>query len=214
MIYLDWNLGLGDAIICNGLVRELLKRHPAITLPALDRCGASVAHMFSDLPGVKVISQDELWRVRISKPGWADDEHTLNISNTRMGGHAGIFDRQFYEFAGVPFDCRWSSFYAPSRGNAVNVEGRFILESSDTSVGNLTLDYQAPAGSAVVKVAESGTPIITDWIPAIAEAEEIHCVDSAFLHLVESVPTRGKLFFHGYARGGHNISLRKPWTVL
>ena len=59
------------------------------------------------------------------------------------------------------------------------------------------------------------TPRITDWTGVMACAEEIHCIDSAPMHLVESVPTCGKLFFHRYARKATtHATLRKNWEVL
>ena len=45
----------------------------------------------------------------------------------------------------------------------------------------------------------------------IRDAEEIHCVNSSFLHLVDRVETNAKLYYHD-VRGGI-IKLKKKWNI-
>tara|TARA_A100001035_G_scaffold238565_1_gene203270 strand:+ start:96 stop:314 length:219 start_codon:yes stop_codon:yes gene_type:complete len=46
----------------------------------------------------------------------------------------------------------------------------------------------------------------------IEEASEIHCINSSFLHLVDRVDTKAKLYYHD-VRGGI-IKLKKKWKII
>ena len=218
-VFLDINLGLGDAIICNGMIRELAKQNVDIAVPVRSRNLPSVSVMFSDIYNVR------LWEVSDTcDTGFGvmrdhlDGREVLHVGiNHPVFGTMRPFDKQMYALADVPFICRWLSFHVPVNGAEISVPiGRFQLRCAAGSVGKFSLRDIPP----YPQVFDMGnvTRRITDWIPWIAEAEGIHCIDSAPLHLVESVPTKGKLFFHAYARPHDGVPdfavLRKDWTVL
>ena len=50
----------------------------------------------------------------------------------------------------------------------------------------------------------------------IENAEEIHCIDSSILHLVERIPTKSNLFFHPIKKQGQGtekLELYKDWNI-
>ena len=199
-IFLDWNLGLGDAIVCNGMVRELAKVHERILLPCYRHLEPSVRWMFSDLPSVEFLPVD------------ADSVRDVEGWDTLcVGIHAvpqppsPYFDEGFYQLAGIPFDCSWSSFYMPPRSIAFS--GRpsvLVFESWSGGLARVPVEGVRPPPQ----------PTIADLIPAIRAAAEIHCITSAPLHLVDRVQTFGKLFFWHNARRGSRLTLRKSWRFM
>lgn len=226
-IYLDWNLGLGDAIICNGLVRELAQRYDRIAVPCYEHNLPSVRHMFSDLPKVQVVGVIgdtppplHMHPAEATIGGSPGEWLYYRVVSVGMrarhsGRHSRGFDRDFYDAAEVDFECRWKSYSVPVDGRETPPLAEpcsLVFNRYSEGVCNYLHDI---SGGPPVLVA-GDCPRITDWVPAISTAEVIHCMDSAPLHLVESVPTRGKLFFHKYARndGNSNFTLRKDWTVL
>ena len=51
----------------------------------------------------------------------------------------------------------------------------------------------------------------------IENANEIHCIDSSFLHLVERVDTSAKLYYHNVKNldtKGANMKLIKNWEII
>jgi hypothetical protein len=50
-----------------------------------------------------------------------------------------------------------------------------------------------------------------DFISILESAEEVHCVNSSFLHLVDRIKTNGKLFYHSCRNPIDMITLRKNW---
>ena len=102
-LYLDLNLGLGDAIICNGLVRTLAKDRQ-IVVPCYRHNIPTVRHMFSDLANVSV--REVVGDAPLPERG----EETLSIGMNYHGPiHSERWDEAFYLRAGVPFDAKWGA---------------------------------------------------------------------------------------------------------
>ena len=227
-LYLEMNLGLGDAIICNGLVRSLAQRKPGcapreVVLPCWAHNRPTVVHMFSDLPNVRVVSP-------INGDGPVPAGHSgyeilsISVNNPRFGS-VEPWDASFYEFAKVPFDEKWRLFHVPDSASRIDpktVQRPFAVIHDDQGRG-FEIDYARTSllGGDLwfVPVNKVRAPLLTDWRDLIHDAAEVHCIDSSVLHLAELLPTTGKLFYHKYARAKGNrhhtdAVLRKDWTVL
>lgn len=204
---LRWHLGLGDAILCNGLVRELCKQHKHITLPCWPHNQASIEAMFSDLP-VAVV------------PIKSGQENHLNpidfdLIEVELGlGHYGKgklfrswragWDRVFYEQAGIDHECRWSSFALP-----------FEIPLNPPKIDRFVHDD--PGRGYTIKmhgVRPAKEASIFDQLPLLAGASEIHCISSCFAILAEHLELSGRLFLHHYARKEPLPTLRKSWAIL
>jgi hypothetical protein len=223
-LYLDLNLGLGDAIICNGLVRTLAKQKREIIVPSYAHNLPTVRHMFSDLQRVEVRSV-----VGDGSPGpFSSNDEIPEILSIGMNYHGPIhserWDEAFYLRAGVPFDAKWNAFFVPESGTEISPTGAYLLEHQDRERG-FVIDFDrlgvpiSPRGMGFIwEVLPSIRALITDWRFVIEGAVEIHCIDSSFMHLAELLPTTGKLFYHKYARAQGSRQhtdavLRKKWTV-
>ena len=216
-LYLDWNLGLGDAIICNGMVRWLARDRDLI-VASWNHNLPTVTHMFSDLKNVQVMHAGEA-RAR-HRDGVADILR-VGITNPKWGLFEP-WDEAFYYFAGVPFEAKWDLFHVPKSSTEMvqPPKGRFDLYHCDTARG-FVFDpgRNCTAEDRMQFKIEPRTPLLTDWRLFIRDAVEIHMIDSAPMHLAELLPTTGKLFYHKYARslGNRNhrdATFRKPWVVL
>lgn len=210
-LYLDWNLGLGDAIIQNGLVRTLAKERDVI-IPCYKHNLPTVAHMFSDLSNVLVRPVNEEGpKIPLC------DVLSIGINNPAWGTNLQ-WDQAFYEFAGVPFDAKWNAFFVPHSDTEIPpaMRSAFLLMHDDTLRGFDIDVTRLPRGLPIAKV--TGAALLTDWRRWLLMAEEVHCIDSSFMHLAELMPTTGKLFYHKYARAKGSRQhtdavLRKTWTV-
>lgn len=223
-LYLDWNLGLGDAILCNGLVRTLAKQWPerAIAVPCYAHNYPTVAHMFSDLPTVRVVVT-EADNGQYSDPGF--EKLSIGINNPAWGTNPQ-WDQAFYEFAGVPFDAKWDAFFVPESGREMDAYPYgYLLRHEDMARGFkiddalLGIPLASRGMGFIVDVAPGVRDILTDWRFVIGGAQEIHVIDSSFMHLAELMPTTGKIFYHKYARAKGSRQhtdavLRKKWEIL
>lgn len=213
MIFLCWHLGLGDALICNGLVRVLVERFGTVFVPAKHHNVASVSFMFSDLPQVKVVAvENEKEMMMLSQ----------NRKSVRLGLHSreGLrrnnWDKQFYEQAGMDFEYRWSRFRFPEPKDPIIPEttsGKWCFVHDDPLRG-FGIDFQKlPVDADLVRPKPSGT--IFDWAPALTKAFEIHCIDSCFAILADSIPCRAEHYvLHLYARNDNRPNYHKDWIIL
>ncbi len=221
-LYLDWNLGLGDAIICNGLVRTLADTRVVI-VPCHPHNLQSVAHMFSGKGNVRVISTEtasvvteaecDILRVGLNNPAW---------------GSVQPWDRAFYEFAGVPYENRWGRFFMPRTQSELppflrlNPFSQYALLHEDRERGfSIREEYQLDIAKRMpIDKVYPITPLIADWTERLKYAAEIHCIDSSFMHLAEHCNTgRAKLFYHRYARPAGerqatDAGRSKNWIVI
>lgn len=211
MITLLHNLGLGDHFICNGLVRETLRtRCEPIRLYCKNRNLPTVQFMYRDEPRIQVCPVED------------DAEAESQGVSMDVRAFGPGFDRHFYARAGVGFCERWTSFKvvrdleaeADLRRRVLGglKDGRpYVVCSTHTSEGEMPLKW-VPNNRNLIYV-EPLTPCLFDWVGICEEAEAIHCVDSAFLNLVQSLPTMPPINFH-MSRGAHVPTLRAGVKVF
>jgi hypothetical protein len=125
------------------------------------------------------------------------------------------WDREMYRQADVHFSERWTYFKVPSMREFEPIKQPYCFLHDDTPRLMTASQYSAPEGC--LTVLPTGFSSIFDYIPYITEAKEVHCIDSAFLCLTDSLPNNNpqRLVFHKYARpNGLTPTLRRNWEVL
>jgi hypothetical protein len=229
------HLGLGDHIICNGLVRELCKTYDNVYCFAKKHNIESVSFMYRDEPRIELITVEDDWEVPL--------KFKKNIDVIKIGfgnlvrSKRGYFDESFYRQVGLDFNLRWDNFYV-QRDYEIECQllqklnpdsSPYVLVHDDPSRGLLADLSIVRNDLKIIRVSDyvgkgSGTQnfrgyTLFHWISVLQNAEEIHCMDSSFKCLVESVSEfkDSKLFFHRYVRGKgpHQVcSTRKNWTII
>lgn len=214
MIFLEWHLGLGDAIICNGLVRELAKKN-AIFVPAYKHNLDSVKYMFKDLKNVSVIEVDNEHNMF-----YKSAFHEANGGEVIALGYYSDQDfnekkwaEEFYRHAGVPWECRWSSFKVELPNNVEPWEWPYTFAHNDPERNFCIKMENLPIGKTIFP---RKTKTIFYWCKCIMEAEEVHVINSAFLCLADSLPLKAKRkALHQYARpDGVPPTLSEGWEIL
>ncbi len=211
MKYLLHHIGMGDGIICNGLINKLSENEKLI-VPAYYHNRDSMEFMFFDNYNVIVDPvKDEQEMI----------DRAMRLDHIGLGVYSrekfnsAIFDQEFYRHANIPFDERWNNFKLP-KGRAFTVKppkNEYVFLHEDINRGfkmdslltNLPCFHPDP----------SFTKNIFDYLDVIYGATEIHCINSSFLCLIDSLPdVKGRLFYHHYARGSIPPTLRKKWKVI
>lgn len=209
-LFIAWHLGLGDALICNGLVRVMAERRAQVVVPAKVPNLASVKFMFSDLPNVNVIPVRD-------NPDVPAASGTCQVLGLGLWSKRGLvmavgWDRQFYEDAGVPFECRWARFAAPPSPQLPAPAQPFAFVHHQPEQGRRITRWPS------LPVYEPPRPPHLFYhCAAIEAATEIHVVNSCFLNLVESLDnvSAKRLVLHNYARTDCGPpTLHKPWEIL
>lgn len=216
-IILHHHLGLGDHIVCNGLVRTLAnERYEKIFLPCKTRNLGSVRYLYEGFPRVEVFEVKnepiDILRFSIEK---GVKILRIGFENTRKD-----WDRSFYDIAGVPFSHKWSEFRIPISPTLNlakefhNPPTRYQLVSNKCSNQSFGLNINTGIHQIFTDIFTGGENIFS-WVSLIEEAEEIHCIDSAFIHLCDQLNTKGNLFFHKIRNTLHMpFVLQKSWKEI
>lgn len=236
-LFVHHHLGMGDHIMCNGLIRSLLndgKYYTNLYVFSKEKNAARVARMFDDDSRIGVIaipeSQNEVVFVNnvISTYGIVDFIRCGfgAIDNLISMGLASNFDEVFYITAGIPFDYKWSKFKIrrdTKEENRIlkklNPSGLpFMFVHDDPSRG-FVINPPNPKNLLIIK--NDPSEDLFNMIGIFEAASEIHCMESSISNLIEFIPTIiCPLYMHNSIRmdsSGHienATSREKNWIVV
>lgn len=221
-IVLEPHMGLGDSLICLGLVKTLSTRNPEVIFyyACLPNYFHSVAWMFKDLPNVFPIAVNSGREAR-------QYAQFKNASYRPIGVHdvnIKQFDESFYRQHHVPFELRWELAKTPFGPNSKNLllklnpENKpFMLVCNKDSSGHVhTLNISNDQNLLAIEV-QPLTNNIFDWADLLINASEVHTIDTAFIHLVENFltpDTNTRLFFHRIRQSPTEFTRRLPWNEI
>lgn len=212
-LYIYHNLGLGDHIICNGLVRQKATEWDEVFVHCKARNLEQVQRMFQDDPKITPIVFDgktNSQNLLVLRPSWRK--------------HKQPFDKVMYELAGVDFRHKWDSFYVERNTDderwlmkgVYHIQGEYAFVHDDEGRG-----YEITKGLPDMKIIRPDIQFgIFDYMGIIEQAKEVHCMDSSFLNLIEcSGIKKDGLFFHKYVRIKRNKehgtpSLKLNWRII
>lgn len=217
-MFLKWHLGLGDAIICNGLVRRLLCNVDLIIVPCRRANRESVKFMFRDLGNriaiVDADSDDEIKAQAhlferlgstIRGIGAYHPEEPLDVTR---------WDQQFYDQCQVPFEYRWAAFYV-SRDLSDEIEPEpkkklFYYDAVRDFKFREEYIHHADEITVIYRLGH-----IFRWCSVIERANEIHSIDGGPFCLMNSLHTSAsKKVWHRYARTTPSPTIAEGWTII
>jgi ADP-heptose:LPS heptosyltransferase len=219
VMVLEPHLGLGDGIICLGLVRELSRRYPSHQLyyACLHRCFHTLVWMFQDLNNVYPVAVTSGREAR-QLAGF------LNAQYMPIGiHHVDIkrFDAFFYEQHQVNFDLRWEHGDVPPGPKTKELfeqlnpdhQPYILICNRESGHERYTLNFANPHNKLVIEV-QALTNNIFDWVELIQRSDEIHTIDTAFIHVLESTLYKKEhppLYFHRTRKSPTEFTRRLPW---
>lgn len=229
--------GLGDHIICNGIVRAHCAQYQRVAIFAKPRNMKTVRFMYRDLENLTIIEGDKsfaknfiLSRMAINAPATVDPKYDqLKIIGFQyFDPDSGIpFEQQEYQLAGLDLEQKWRNFrvqrdlvaeqalfqrVAPKNDYAFLHEDRSRNYIIDKKLINKKLALFTPAPEF--------TANLFDYCTIIERAKEIHVIDSSFMFLVDALNYNNpeqKLYIHRYARENEEWKLpilKKNWTII
>tara|TARA_R100000008_G_scaffold48325_1_gene28716 strand:+ start:7435 stop:8295 length:861 start_codon:yes stop_codon:yes gene_type:complete len=231
-LYIHHHLGLGDHIVCNGMVRYFLDQSESkkVGVFAKDNYFPLVQHMYRDDPRIQVIKINKN-REFIEVATFLNN---YNCDNYKIVGHQYFVDvpesvklkkncwEIFYELMGIPLDVRHNMFHLERDTTQeeellkkLNPNGEpFVFIHDDMSRGHV-IDLEKidlPDGIKIIKNNSSFN--LFHYLKIIEEAEEVHCMESSFKCLIDAWAGRSeKLYFHDI----RTVPLGKstlPWKII
>ena len=217
------HLGMGDHVICNGLVRFIVKHgnFDHLALVVKDINVKNISRMFSDLSQLTILSVK-------------DDQSFQNFYNQnnsvpliRVGFEMtrfSEFDKSFYDCVNVPFNERWDSWWIERDLEQearlikeLNIDDEYIFVHDSSSVGDFELKIDSNLRQIRPQKLECEDTMF-DWIGVMERAKEIHCIDSSFMHIVDSYQFNNKKYYHtiksSQLNNGIGFTLKNDWELV
>jgi hypothetical protein len=219
------HIGLGDIILLAGAIVRLAQRYGRLRIYCYAKDYESVVSFFRNCVGIHIVPlespPEQCYGVpeesalapgdggQVLRCGWY---HSKGID----AGWNKSFPEVFYEQLGVDWTERWNASpinAAASWTQNENVCEVFVHDDADRDL----VISRGIEGKTVYRPSGGGS--ILKHTTALRTAREIHVIDSAFYHLVESLEgISAKLFLHRYARsyidGWNDYPRRHDWNIL
>lgn len=213
-VFLRWHLGLGDAIVCNALVRHLAVHWGQVFVPARRANVVSEQFMWRELPNVHVVpvSGDE----EVASKATKFDGQVMRLGFwARDGFDKTKWNHEFYRQVGLNPQQGYAGFdLARSPEREVQPGPKPYVFVHEDPLRDFRIDQGKLPNLPIER--PDGRTCIFDYLPLLEQAEEIHCIDSCFALLADYLPSleASRLVWHRYARNGTPPIYRKDWAVL
>lgn len=186
------HLGLGDHIICVGLVREIIKRYDIVGLVVKPHNVDSVKNFFSDIPIFYVMGDDSFGKQLVANT-------KLDVC---LAGNCIVnkpiknsFDKHFYDCVGLDPALRFANFevcrsYGKEEGlfdkfNVKLFEYQVLVE--DPKRGFVIDRNKINSNLPIISIDKWYSSNILDYCYLLNHAKELHLIESSFAFLVDYV---------------------------
>ena len=121
-----------------------------------------------------------------------------------------------YDFFHVPRNIKKETELMNHLMKSYKIEKNYRLVHRSSSYGQVDLDLDDRLPTIYI---EKDTDIFNNiffYAKLIEGADEIHCIDSSILHLVERIPSESSLFFHPVKKDGQmteKLELYRDWNI-
>lgn len=207
--YIYHHLGLGDHIICNGMVRHYSELYDNVVLFSYSHNLSNVEYMYRDLKNLEVFdfkTEDHLVKYIIENNL---QPHLIKIGFERLPGYLNemTFDKAFYRMMGLDFMIRFDKFFFKRNDEKENLvcktlnpnDEKYIFVIDDPNRGfNIDMN-KVPNNYKIIK--NDYNFMMFDYIKLLENAEEIHTMQTGFLDLINSYKmNKPKIYRHTYVR--------------
>lgn len=202
-IFIYQHMGLGDHLICNGLVRNLIKSDKQHMMFVKPHNVGSVSFMYRDVLNLSFISCDDAGAINFLN-------QYASANRLRLIGFNWVdtnksFEENFYLQHGISFDEKWNSF---------RCDRDFQLEQKIYDHYNISEPYvfvhdddrfqidltRLPKDIRIIRPQIGLADTIFAYSALIERANEVHCIESSFAFMVDLTKLNMNFYIHRYSR--------------
>jgi hypothetical protein len=225
--YILGHIGLGDQILCNGMIREISEKSDTVYLPVKKHNINNVSDMYKDLKNINYINvfdDQEMLKYFSLMKNIIDKVYSFGIFAKDFMKDAKTFDESFYKQTEIDYNNRWNKFqYVNNLDKQIELlniaPSNYIFIHDDNSRGlNVTKNIKSNIFNFRPNhnIGLINKYTIFDYIKILENAAEIHCMDSSFACLIDHLPQLydKPKFIHRYIRKNNNNPLYKNnWII-
>jgi hypothetical protein len=217
-VFVYHHLGLGDHIVCNGLVRSIFRKDlpDFLFLPVKAHNHRTISAMYSDEPRIVCLPV----KSDADVPHLSQAHHASRVYRAGFEKTRADWDVSFYDSVGISFSERWNSFKIERNAqretelaNSLNIAGLPYIVIHDTaSIGKFNEMKVDNREMRTIRI-EKLTDNLLDWCGVIEGCEEFHGIDSSVVHLAQSLNVK-KGILHASTPTPPQINTSKNWSVV
>lgn len=224
-VLIHHHLGLGDTIICNGLVNYLSnEKGIECFLPVKRHYLNMVQFLYKDNHRVKLFGIDNETRDNdVENFAEKNNLQILKIGFEKV--KKNNFNTYFYKQLNIPYEYSFRYFNLPEDSEkyaqlekhlfeffGIN-SSNFILVHNESSYEKYELKIESKLDQIVINKESDLFNNLFLYKDLIRKAKEIHCINGSFLHLVERVDSNAQLFYHHLRKNNMQIQNRWEWIL-
>ena len=221
-IIVHLHLGLGDTIICNGILNYLTsEKQLTCYLPVKEHYLEMVKFLYKDNKNIILFPvKNETRDQDVEEFSLSNKIKILKIGFKKVKNED--FNTYFYKQLKIPYDYSFNYFHIPTDKEReqelkkhlfqfYNVQSeKYILIHNESSYQKYELNIDSELDRIYIDKESDLHNNLFLYKNLISEAQEIHCINGSFLHLVERIDTRAKLFYHHLRK--NNMHLHENWN--
>jgi len=223
MKYIYTHLGLGDHVICNGLVRTLINNDENYTMFVKSHNLVSVKFMYRDLSNLEFIEGDDFFVNDFLTKNKITNENLI-VAGFYTHSDSKEFDDSFYLQNNVSFEKRWTNFKV-NRDLSSEIklfekyglkknEYVFIHDDSDRGF-NIDESHIINKTLPIIRPNKGFTENIFDYCYLMENSIESHFIDSSFRLIFDSLKLREtNIFYHINLLNGNIKDFTKSQSIL
>ena len=219
------HLGLGDLILCNGMIREIKKCYDYVFIPVKKHNLNNFIDLFKDDKSIKFLICESDNDALLYKNHIYDNVIKVGIFSDFYSNNNVDFCETFYKQANISYNKRWDSFYYQRNiekenelfDKLVYLKKDYVFVHQDIE-RNMKINIES---NKIIcpnhKFGEINNFTIFNHIKVLENAKEIHCIDSSFACFIDHVPSLKNTpkFIHRYVRKhNENPVYKNNWNIL
>jgi len=197
------HMGLGDHVICNGLVRNIITPESDYIMFVKPHNLGSVSYMYRDLANLKFVECDDTGAMNwINRLRFTNRLHMIGfnwIDTTKS------FEENFYLQHGISLDEKWKSFRCDRDleleqkvYDHFKISEPYVFVHDDN---RFQLDpARLPKDTRIIRPEIGLTDTIFAYATLVERAQEVHCIESSFAFIVDLMKLHASFYIHRYAR--------------
>ncbi len=218
------HLGLGDSIICNGIINYLTSAlNITVYLPVKENYLEMMSFLYIENKKVKIFPvKNETRDKDIENFSERNKLDILKIGFDKV--KKDEFNKSFYKQLDLPYEYTHEYFLLPQNKTLnnelkkhlydyYNIKGTsHTLVHNESSLKKYELNILDAENVIYINKESDIFGNIFLYTDLIMSAKEIHCINGSFLHLVERIKTPSKLYYHHLRKNNMYLSDKWEWV--
>lgn len=219
------HLGLGDNILCNGLIRHFAQNNTVTTFAKTHNIN-NVKHMYRDNTNIIVIavSDDEDAIQQIQKS--TESVLLTGYISPSWNAYSNMsFDEIFYKQAGLNISDKFTKAKYDRDYDAEEILFNKIITQHDYIFvhddDNHRINTKYTDNKQVIRPVKGLDNNLFEYLTVIERAKEVHCMNSSVMNMIDMVNAKcNSLFLHQYIRYSSSDlnfitpKLQLPWKFI